>query len=311
MQVQRSFSQIITFLKYGSDYVEGAKDALEQWDFNKDGKTSSIEMHKELSDSYSNIFKGNDELLQKANGLALKQGEIYDKYAGEDGILDEYEYSEALNSDEYAKTLDEYQEMQAQNKFGQEYIDSMQSYTSGQDIDGDGKTTAEDMYQSRINLHNDLFSHDPELMAKGQELAEKYKQAWQLYSNSDGSIEGYNAALALNSDTFKKLDEEYATLHDQAMYYFEGQEMQQIDATGITDGQVTKGEVKVSNNDFYEKINTKEGSDEKMQDIIAQEEALIDKFSGDDGVFSAEEYHQYQNSDEHKELLIQLSQVIE
>lgn len=309
--MQMNLSQIITSLKYGSDYIKGAKDSLKQWDFNKDGKTSAIEMYKDTSDLYSNVFDGNDELLQKADGLALKQGEIYDKYAGEDGILDEYEYSEALNSDEYGKTLDEYWEMNAQNKFGQEYLDSMQSYTSGQDIDGDGKTTAEDMYQSRMDLHNDLFSHDPELMAEGQELAEKYKQAWQLYANSDGNIEGYNAALALNSDTFKELDAEYAKLHDKAMYYFEDQQMQEIDADYCPDGQVTKGEVKVSNSDFYGKLNIKEGADEKIQDILAQEDALVDKFVGDDGVFSAEEYHQYQNSDEHEQLIAQLYDIVQ
>ena len=58
--------------------------------------------------NYKYIFGDNKESRNEAIINALKQTQILMEYAGEDGVLDQEEYTQALRSDEYAETMSDY-----------------------------------------------------------------------------------------------------------------------------------------------------------------------------------------------------------
>ncbi|MCD7879490.1 MAG: hypothetical protein LUG16_06115 [Candidatus Gastranaerophilales bacterium] len=147
-----SISQQQVTQKFGQEYIDAAKEGLALRDENGDGQTSAIEMYKDISNVYSSVFRGNEEYSQRAQELALAQGEVYAKYAGDDGILDEYEYAEALNSDENNALLEQYWElkdsMEAQN--GEEEIIGL----SRHDTNNDGQTSVIEMFKDKIDLYS-------------------------------------------------------------------------------------------------------------------------------------------------------------
>ena len=97
----------------GAQFKQECQKGLQSRDFDGDGKTSAKEMGADFNRSTATIFKNANRGYQAvASALSQRAGSIFSQYAGGDGILDEYEYSAALNSDEYDAMITKYNELQ-------------------------------------------------------------------------------------------------------------------------------------------------------------------------------------------------------
>ncbi|MBQ3642908.1 hypothetical protein II906_13435, partial [bacterium] len=95
----------------GKEEKTNCEEALKQWDYDGDGKTSVDEINKNTVDIYNHVFKGDSEKTAKAQEIAKQQKDVYAKYAGDDGVLSASEYWTALQSEENGKLLDQYWDM--------------------------------------------------------------------------------------------------------------------------------------------------------------------------------------------------------
>lgn len=97
----------------GQEYKNGCTEGLKMRDADGDGKTTSQEMGLDNHHLTGVIFKDADTTTRiQATLLTDQQNSIFDKYAGDDGVLDEYEYAAAINSDEYGAILEKYNKLQ-------------------------------------------------------------------------------------------------------------------------------------------------------------------------------------------------------
>ncbi len=196
---------------FGQDYVDGAREALKQWDYNKDGATSVDEMAQSISNTYSNVFEGNDALSELAQQIADSQGEIYTRYAGKDGILDEYEYSEALNSDENNVLLDQYWELKDTQEAlkGETDLQGLQRY----DLNGDGKINPLEVYQKKSELYSKLYEGDEKKIREAKKIALDQAIMLNKYAREDGNISTEKYAEALRSESYIGKTNEYLALN--------------------------------------------------------------------------------------------------
>ncbi len=90
---------------------------LSRYDNNRDNKITVFEYIKNKLNLFKHIFKNEKpELQQDALNIVLKQSDIILKYAGDDGILSEEEYTQALRSESYGASMEEYLEIKQQLK---------------------------------------------------------------------------------------------------------------------------------------------------------------------------------------------------
>lgn len=105
--------------KYGTQYYNQGVEALKNMDKtvgNNDGKVSLQEYGTKIMNMYNSLFKKDTDKLEKSEQLAKLQVGIAAKFAGQDGNLSPAEYIEALNSDEYGKTLKDFRALMEQNQ---------------------------------------------------------------------------------------------------------------------------------------------------------------------------------------------------
>lgn len=196
---------------FGQDYVDGAREALKQWDYNEDGATSVDEMAQSISNTYSNVFEGNEPLSELAQQIADSQSEIYTRYAGKDGILDEYEYAEALNSDENNILLDQYWELKdTQDALkGETDLQGLQRY----DLNGDGKINPLEVYQKKSELYSKLYEGDEDKIREAKKIALDQAIMLNKYAREDGNISTEKYAEALRSESYIGKTNEYLALN--------------------------------------------------------------------------------------------------
>lgn len=196
---------------FGQDYVDGAREALKQWDYNEDGATSVDEMAQSISNTYSNVFEGNEPLSELAQQIADSQSEIYTRYAGKDGILDEYEYAEALNSDENNILLEQYWELQdTQDALkGETDFPGLERY----DLNGDGKINPLEVYQKKSELYSKLYEGDEKKIREAKKIALDQAIMLNKYAREDGNISPKKYAEALRSEAYIGKTNEYLALN--------------------------------------------------------------------------------------------------
>lgn len=202
--------QWMTETPEGKEWAEGCKEGLAMKDYNGDGQTSAIEMYKDISDTYSFIFEGNDEFSARAQEIALAQGEIYSKYAGDDGILDEYEYNAALQSDENGALLDQYWEMK-------DAWEAMQGNNEikglfRNDINNDKQVGAIEIYQNKVDLYSEVFKDDSEKLEMAKQIALTQAEILSKYAGDDGVLSSEEYANALRSESYGLTMEAYLNL---------------------------------------------------------------------------------------------------
>lgn len=195
-------------------YYNEANEALKQWDFNGDGKTSALEMYQDTSKLYSNIFAGNEAFSKRAEELAQQQYEIYNKYAGEDGVLDGREYVQALNSEENSALLEEYWEMKdfMEAAQGEEDIKGLNRH----DANNDGNVSVNEYLKDKIDLFNEIFKNEsPELRNKALKIVLEQAIIILKYAGSDGILSQDEYQTALRSESFGKSMEQYSQIKVQ------------------------------------------------------------------------------------------------
>lgn len=101
--------------KYYNDGVKALKD-LDKTEGNGDGKVTAKEFGAKIMNLYNALFRADTVKLEKSKEIAKSQEEIVAKYAGDDGILSPAEHIGAINSEEYGKTLKNYNTLMPQNQ---------------------------------------------------------------------------------------------------------------------------------------------------------------------------------------------------
>ena len=97
----------------GQEYKNSCIQGLQMRDFNSDGVTTAREMGTDFNQLTQTIFGGaNNSSSAEAFQLSAQAGSIFENYAGSDGVLDAYEYSAAINSDEYDDLITKYNKLQ-------------------------------------------------------------------------------------------------------------------------------------------------------------------------------------------------------
>lgn len=181
--------------------VKDCSIGLSYADKNNDGETSGVEMYKSWSKTCSNVFEGNDAFLERGEEISVQIGEIYSRYAGEDGVLDEYEYNAALQSDEMNTLLSEYWDMKntmdAQN--GEEVLG-----LGWYDSNNDGNVSSIDVYKEKTELYSDIFGDNKEKSQKADEIAQKQAEILNKYAGDDGVLNAEEYAQAVKSSEYRE-----------------------------------------------------------------------------------------------------------
>lgn len=189
--------------------LEDANIGLSSVDKNNDGKTSGIEMYKSWSATCSRIFEGNSIFQQRGEEISVQIGEIYSRYAGNDGYLDEYEYNAALQSEEMGTLLQEYWEMkdivEAQN--GEDVLG-----LGWYDSNCDGDVSSVEVYKVKSELYSKIYEDDKEKSQKADAIAQKQAEILRKYEGDDGVLSPEEYAEALKSSEYKKTISELQSL---------------------------------------------------------------------------------------------------
>ena len=195
-------------------HEDGWNEALAQWDYNGDGQTSAIEMYENESSVFASVFEGHPEYAERAEQLALQRGELYLKYAGDDGIMDAYEYAAALGSEEDDVILAEYWEMKNEVEAlnGETDIKGLSRYDS--DGNRDGQTSAVEIYKSKAELNEQKYGDNPDIQAKADEISMRQAEILNKFAGEDGVLTSKEYAAGVQSDEYQETMREYSALLD-------------------------------------------------------------------------------------------------
>lgn len=198
--------------KYLTDAdVKECKEGLKNADKNGDGQTSGIEMYKDWSRTCASVFAGNEEFLKRGEEISIAQGELYSRYAGEDGVLDAYEYDAALQSDEMGALIDEYWEMKDAMEASQG-----KSGLSRHDNNNDDEVTVSEYMTNKMNLYNDIFKdQDPALQQEALNIVLNQAEIISKYAGNDGKLSEEEYMQALRSETYQASMEQYTKIKQQ------------------------------------------------------------------------------------------------
>ena len=192
----------------GAKAKEQCEQGLFYADNNGDGKTTGIDMYKKWSETCNFAFQGNDAFLEKGEEIATSIGELYSRYAGEDGVLDAYEYDAALQSDEMGVLIEQYWEM-----------NNIVRAEKGEDIalnwydsNNDGDTSSVEVYKSKSDLYSNVFSDDKVKAKQADDIAQKQAEILSKYEGDDGKLSSEEFTQAVNSFEYKRTVAEYNKL---------------------------------------------------------------------------------------------------
>lgn len=156
---------------------------------------------------------------------------------------------------------------------------------------GDGKITVNEAYNDlQIDSLFSGIKDDTDEYKNLKAMTDKIPEALVEYSGEDEEFSPEEWAQFLNGDEWGDVLDAYHSSSGFAKL-----EMSWIDNKHIKDGMTTKGEVKVG---LLNSLNT-QGHNINTKGI----EVIVDKYSGDDGTFSLEEYMALKNDDTYKTFL--------
>lgn len=180
--------------------------------------------------------------------------------------------------------------------YPKEYLDHIKNETfKRMDAKGnnDSKVTVNEAYKDLDigSMLSGLKKGSPEYN-KLNGLTSNVLEILAKYAGKDGKFSPEEWAAFLNGNEWRAVIDTYHSSSNFAKI-----EMDWVDNSrnSINDGKVTKGEVKVGilNNLAGKNINVD----------TTGIEALIDKYAGDDGTFTVEEYMKLKNDKQYKEFL--------
>ena len=188
-------------------------------------------------------------------------------------------------------------------KYPQEYLNGINDVlTNRMDGNGgkkDGKVTVNESYND-LNIGGLLqgLKEGSDEYNKLKALTDKVPEALAKYAGSDGIFQAEEWAEFLNGNEWGQVIDTYHSSSNFAKI-----EMGWIDNSKgmIPDGHVTKGEVKVGLLNNLQKMDLPNMYDKGA--IGGRLEALVDKYAGEDGTFTVEEYVAIKNDPEYKQIL--------
>lgn len=159
----------------GKGYKKECEEALLQWDANKDGKTSVQEFAAHNVSLTDAVFSDNEELNQEARSILTFQMELYEAYAGDDGILSAEEYDACLQSEENGVLLDSWHDLKNQNAALHENLSeiNLERY----DLNNDGKTSAKEIYKAKLQNAEAIYGKNS---AKYKEIKAEAKAEYKI-----------------------------------------------------------------------------------------------------------------------------------
>ncbi len=134
---------------WDAEYLKGCKEGLRLRDANNDGFTTADEMIADNNRLVS-IFKNQSMFTERADELMNTQASIFQKYAGNDGILSSAEYANCINSPEWNDTLKTFKQLD------KEYQASFDSEETTQQNTVKNSTTA--INTGNSNFFSNAFS---------------------------------------------------------------------------------------------------------------------------------------------------------
>jgi hypothetical protein len=163
----------------------------------------------------------------------------------------------------------------------------------------DGKVTVNEAYKDLQvgSLFADLKEGSQEYN-RLKALTDKIPEALSKYAGKDGVFQAKEWADFLNGKEWGQVLDAYHSSSNFAQL-----EMKWIDNSkgAYNDGNITKGEVKVGLFNSLEKTKLPANCDKEA--IRNKLEDIVEKYVGDDGVFTLEEYTKMKNDPEYKQLL--------
>ena len=204
---QNTINQNIQIQKqYMTDEMkEDCLFGLNNADFNGDGVTTGDEMEQSWLNVCAYEFEGNEAFLKRGEELAAKQGEIYSMYAGDDGVLDVYEYNAALQSEEMGVFIDEYNsmriEMDAMN--GEEEISGLANFDRWGGNE-DGKVSASEITDSKLNTYSKLYEDSNFATKLSSKIIKQQEEILKKFEGDDGHLSSAEYSEAVNSDEYQK-----------------------------------------------------------------------------------------------------------
>jgi hypothetical protein len=189
-------------------------------------------------------------------------------------------------------------------KYPKEYLEQINEILKNR-IDGnvsgkkDGKVTVNEAYKDLQvgSLFADLKEGSQEYN-RLKALTDKIPEALSKYAGKDGVFQAKEWADFLNGKEWGQVLDAYHSSSNFAQL-----EMKWIDNSkgAYNDGNITKGEVKVGLFNSLEKTQLPANCDKEA--IRNKLEDIVEKYVGDDGVFTLEEYTKMKNDPEYKQLL--------
>ena len=185
------------------------------------------------------------------------------------------------------------------NQYSQQYLNEIKDVLTNR-IDGnggekDGKVTVNEAYND-LNIGSLLsgLKEGSDEYNKLKALTDKVPEALAKYAGSDGIFQAEEWADFLNGEEWGVVLDQYHSSSNFAQL-----EMKWIDNTRgmFNDGKVTKGEVKVGLLNKVLEINPNFDT--------TNIEQLIDRYAGEDGTFTVEEYTAMKKDPEYKAFLNQ------
>lgn len=155
---------------------------------------------------------------------------------------------------------------------------------------GDGKVQVNEALKD-LNLPDLISGQNKEEASKLSRLTKNIPEILSKYAGEDGEFSAQEWADFINGEEWGAVLDAWHSSSKKAQI-----EMNWIDNAHMPpDGKTTKGEVKVGilNNLESRGINVDTSSIEK----------LIDKYAGEDGIFTLEEYQQMKQDPEYKEFI--------
>lgn len=191
------------------EYNEGCRAFLSSVDKDQNGQATVDEMTENITNMYTSLFSDNEALSGKAQELAAAESELYARYAGEDGVLDEFEYSACLQSQEHRALSEQYWELRDANDA--QNGDEVRGL-GRHDSNNDGNATSGEMLKDDLNRNETLFGDNLSAYQAANEFSMAKAQIFSQYAGDDGILDASEYKEALKSDEYKKALAEYNQL---------------------------------------------------------------------------------------------------
>lgn len=203
--------------QYDKEYLQGCADSSKRDDKaygNGDGKLSAEEFQASFMSTNASVFANNDNYKAYADDLVNANSELFKTYAGEDGILDDNEKANMLNSKEYDTFINQWRNlsdaMEQDNEDAGFYLDNLDKHGNG-----DGVATTEEFLEYQMQLYQEIFKDNKDLLKSAQDLAKNKYENMKKYADENGVIDKKAYMSSLNSEENNKLNDKYWQLRDE------------------------------------------------------------------------------------------------